>query len=102
MKGTTGASTARSAAGVGPLGLPRTDGVDFRVYLPQLDEMGRPVGKLIWSRFLDPVHHPSDRGLQEADILLGFPTPQAVVLETDPGPKHILSFSYWAGVEFHQ
>jgi hypothetical protein len=87
-----------------PADKPYTDGVTFRLSIPQTDATGRTIAQAIWSRTIDPDHNPGDRGQQEDDVPLtqpGLPFPQLLVLETLPGPKHVNSISYWSGVDFH-
>ena len=83
-----------------PANAPPTDGVDFRIDIPQPSGNGQMVARTIWHRYLDPDHNPADRGMKEEDVIIG---PQdKVILETAPGPKNVSGLSYWAGAEFHQ
>jgi len=79
----------------------KTDGVEFRVYT--VDQIqGRQVGgDLAWSQKLDPANVREDRDRRQVEIHLpSSPATLGVLLETDPGPEHRQSLSYWTDLEF--
>jgi hypothetical protein len=75
-----------------------TDGVEFRVIANWSD--GRT--EILWRRWLDPVHHSVDRGVQQMEITLPANRPATVILQTDPGPAGNTQWdwSYWTQIKF--
>lgn len=80
------------------LGAGRTDGVDFEVDL--IWASGRR--ERLWSRYLDPVSRPGDRGTQHLDVALPPGLPSRLVLHTGAGPRNDNSWdwSYVSAVRF--
>ena len=98
----TGATRLRIGFGMlqeSYMGAKKTDGVEFR--LGAVDKHGADGlgGSLIWSRSMDPANRPADRGTQTVEIQLPA-TALALVLETNPGPLHQKSDSYWTELKF--
>ncbi len=75
-----------------------TEGVEFRVTATWLD--GRT--ETLWRRWLDPVHHSVDRGVQSMEITLPASRPATVILQTGPGPTGNTqwAWSYWTQIKF--
>lgn len=69
----------------------RTDGVEFRI---SVASSGHSV--IAWSRFLDPVRNPDDRGTQEATIEVDGRHATALVFETLRGGNGLWDWSYWS------
>ena len=82
------------------VGKGRTDGVEFRVLVEGAD--GRR--EAVWSRTLDPLALPSDRGTQSAEVDLPgwWVGPGRLILETQAGPNEetFWDWSYWSLIEF--
>jgi hypothetical protein len=74
-------------------GANQTDGVEFRV---SAVVAGRRIP--IWTRYLDPLHNPADRGVQRASVAEPHPNATALVFETLPGPTIAWDWAYLANV----
>lgn len=62
----------------------RTDGVEFEI--DAVWASGRR--ERLWSRYLDPLFHPGDRGTQQLDVALPADSPARLILHTGAGPKN--------------
>jgi hypothetical protein len=71
----------------------RTSGVLFEIWL----ETGG-VRTLVWSRLLNPLEQPQDRGTQLAKISLDPPKGARLIFETSPNGSNVRDWSYWADV----
>lgn len=78
----------------------KTDGVEFRLEL-ETQEGGEEA---FWSRYLDPLNVPADRGLQVAELEIpeGAAGASNLVFATLRGPKGngLWDWAYWGEVEF--
>jgi hypothetical protein len=72
----------------------RTTGVFFKIWLETVGG-GRT---LIWSRLLNPVEQPQDRGTQWVNLSLDPPKGSRLILETAPNGPPNWDWSYWADV----
>jgi hypothetical protein len=72
----------------------RTDGVLFRISVRSADRSA-----VVWSRFLDPVRNPEDRGTQQGAVELEGRHATALVFETLPGANGLWDWSYWSRAE---
>ncbi len=69
-----------------------TDGVEFRIIAHTLDDRK----KVMFSRRLEPVSNPQDRGVQYATIDLTTIDVHEVILETVREKNHSWDWSYWS------
>ena len=72
-----------------------TNGVLFKLWLETADG----AKTLVWSRLLNPLQQPQDRGTQWAKVSLDPPKGARVILETDPNGNNNSDWSYWADVK---
>jgi len=70
-----------------------TDGVVFRA---SAVASGRSLS--LWSRTLDPLNQPADRGPQSADVALPAGPIDTVLLATEPGATSAWDWAYWSDV----
>ncbi|MEO6002112.1 MAG: glycosyltransferase family 39 protein [Opitutus sp.] len=78
----------------------RTDGVEF---VAVVRAAPGATERALFSRVLDPVRQPLDRGTQRAKVSLALPENAEVIIETRPGPggSNAFDWSYWRTIEFH-
>ena len=72
----------------------RTNGVLFNIWLEAADG----TKALVWSRLLNPLEQPQDRGTQWAKISLDPPNGARLIFQTDPNGNNASDWSYWADV----
>jgi hypothetical protein len=74
----------------------RTDGVEFVV--SEINQDG--AERILFKRYLDPVHRERDRGLQHLDITALIETKSELVFETRPGPAGDFGYdwAYWGTI----
>jgi hypothetical protein len=72
----------------------RCNGVLFEIWL----ETAGGAKTLVWSRLLNPLTAPQDRGTQLAKISLDPPKGARLIFETNPSGSNASDWSYWADV----
>lgn len=75
---------------------PKTDGVEFRIY----SEGPNGQLQLIWSRALDIVAKPEDRGPQQATVTIDRAATNRLVFETAQRGTLHSDWSYWSNVSY--
>lgn len=61
---------------------------------------GRVQVQPLWTRRLDPIGVPADRGIQYLELQLPSPPPPLLVLETQRGNSPQIGGSFWSEMEF--